>query len=168
MENSNEEVKVLKFVNKSPNPDPDYANMGDSGFDIRAWINETDDNVTVRDGKPSICLEPFETRLFHTGLYFELPKRTEIQVRTRSGMALKEQLVVLNSPGTVDEFYTNEVGVILTNMSNKYHWVANGDRIAQGVLCPVYNNPFARLEKTDEIKENQYRNKKGFGSSGVI
>lgn len=162
------EIKELKFVNKSPNPDPSFAHIGDSGFDLRAWINGNDTNADQnKKGEWFIELEPFETRLFHTGLYFSLPHHTEIQVRTRSGLALEKQLVVTNSPGTVDEYYTNEVGVIITNLSKEKHIITNGDRIAQGVLCEVLNNPLTKLIKVDKIGENEYRNKNGFGSSGV-
>lgn len=162
------DTKTLKFVNKSPNEDPNYATYGDSGFDLRAWIQEDEKGVELNDdGIPTIKLASRETRLFHTGLYFQLPENTEIQVRTRSGNALKLQLVVTNSPGTVDEFYTNEVGVIVTNLSRKVITVTNGDRIAQGVLCPVYNSPLVNLTKVDQIEENEYRNKGGFGHTGI-
>lgn len=165
------DVKTLKFVNKSPNEDPKYATYGDSGFDLRAWITKDEKGVfTVEEDdieKTAIKLASRETRLFHTGLYFQLPENTELQVRTRSGNALKIQLVVTNSPGTVDEFYTNEVGVILTNLSRNVITVKNGDRIAQAVLCPVYNSPLVNLTKVDKIEENKYRNKNGFGHTGI-
>ena len=162
-----EGVKVLKYVNKSPHVNPYYATFGDSGFDLRAWIQEGEDGVELIDGKPTIKLSARETRLIHTGLYFQIPQNCELQVRTRSGLALKQQLVVTNSPGTVDEFYTNEVGIIVTNLSRKSVFIADGDRIAQAVLCPVYNSPLVELTKVDEIEENEYRNKGGFGHTGV-
>lgn len=162
------EEKTLKFVNKSTNPNPSFAHLGDSGFDLRAWITEEDNGYEVNEeGCLFIRLKPFETRKFHTGLYFQLPPHTEIQVRTRSGIALAQQLIVTNTPGTVDEFYTDEVGIIITNLSNKEQIVTNSDRIAQGVLCPVYNNPLTKLVKVESIESNAYRDKKGFGSSGV-
>lgn len=87
-----EDTKVLKFVNLSPHQDPFYSKEGDSGFDLRAWI---------KDGG-SVTLQPLERILIDTGLYFELPEYTELQVRPRSGAALKLGLSVINTPGTVN------------------------------------------------------------------
>ena len=164
-----EDIKTVKFVNKSNNKDPEYANAGDSGFDLRAWVTESDENAKVDkdSGKYFIVLKSFETRLIHTGLYVELPEYTEGQVRTRSGMALKQQLVVTNSPGTIDRFYTGEIGIIMTNLSKKAKTIMNGDRIAQFVVCPVHPKELIDFKKVEEINTNKERGQNGFGSSGI-
>lgn len=164
------DTQNLKFVNKSNNPDPVYANDGDSGFDLRAWIDCEDGKGLCGDSEDNqlyISLAPLERRMIHTGLYFELPKHTELQVRPRSGTSLKQGLIVLNTPGTVDEKYRGEVCVIVINLSNEFIKIHNGDRIAQAVLKPVYNFYLTSLEKVSEINENTGRGKNGFGSSGT-
>lgn len=164
------DTQNLKFVNKSNNPDPVYANDGDSGFDLRAWIDCEDGKGLCGDSEDNrlyISLAPLERRMIHTGLYFELPKHTELQVRPRSGTSLKQGLIVLNTPGTVDEKYRGEVCVIVINLSNEFIKIHNGDRIAQAVLMPVYNFYLTSLEKVSEINENTGRGKNGFGSSGT-
>ena len=100
---SGELKTITKYVNKSNNPDPTYAHVGDSGFDIRASLKE------------SVTLKPLERKLITTGLSFELSPNTELQIRPRSGMALKHGITVLNTPGTVDEGYRGDVGIILVN-----------------------------------------------------
>lgn len=164
------DIQNLKFVNKSNNPDPVYANDGDSGFDLRAWIDCEDGKGLYGDSEDDqlyISLAPLERRMIHTGLYFELPKHTELQVRPRSGTSLKQGLIVLNTPSTIDEKYRGEVCVILINLSNEFIKIHNGDRIAQAVLMPVYNFYLTSLEKVSEINENTGRGKNGFGSSGT-
>ena len=162
------EVKTVKFVNKSPNEDPKYAHDGDSGFDLRAWICETDKGSKLNEnGEYTITLEPLERRLIHTGIYVELPKNTEAQVRSRSGLSLKQGLIVANAPGTVDYLYRNEVGVILINLSKETVTITNGDRIAQMVICPVYLKELINLEKIEEVNTDTDRGLNGFGSSGV-
>lgn len=164
------DTQNLKFVNKSNNPDPVYANDRDSGFDLRAWIDCEDGKGLCGDSEDNqlyISLAPLERRMIHTGLYFELPKHTELQVRPRSGTSLKQGLIVLNTPGTVDEKYRGEVCVIVINLSNEFIKIHNGDRIAQAVLMPVYNFYLTSLEKVSEINENTGRSKNGFGSSGT-
>lgn len=164
--NRSEEVKTVQFVNKSPNKDPEYANDGDSGFDLRAWISENDADGFY-DNEYKIILKPLERRLIHTGIYVALPPFTEAQVRSRSGCTLKQGLVVGNSPGTVDNFYRNEVGIIAINLSNQDIIITNGDRIAQLVIMPVYLKELVNLEKVDKIYTNTKRGLKGFGSSGI-
>lgn len=160
-------TQLLRFKNVSDNEDPKFAHDGDSGFDLRAWIRHLDmDGYDDETDKYFIILKPFERRLVHTGLYFNLPPYTELQVRPRSGAALKQGLSVLNTPGTVDSMYTNEVGVIAVNLSNKEIRIYSGDRIAQAVLMPVFNSELTDLVKVDEIDENDSRNKNGFGSTG--
>lgn len=167
------EKKKLGFLNISNNSDPEYAKIFDSGFDLRAWIKEDDSYIT---------LQPLERKLIHTGIYTLIPEDCEIQVRTRSGLALKKGLIVLNSPGTVDYGYGNEICVILINLSNEPYTIYNGDRIAQAVLMPVFNSEQVELNKLDnnEFKvqfelrtnestkpESKIRGMTGFGDSGV-
>lgn len=151
------QTKVLSFINKSPNKDPEYALKGDSGFDLRAWINN-------EDGK--ISLKPFERKLIPTGLYFNIPEGTEIQVRPRSGMTLERGLTVLNSPSTIDENYTGEVGIIAINLSQNTIDIENGDKIAQAVLCPVYGSRQTSLVKIETIKKRTERGDNGYGHTG--
>ena len=164
-------MKELKFVNKSPNNNPEYSHTGDSGFDLRAWItNEIGyKNVMYNEERNSysIVINPMERMLVHTGLYFNIPDDCEIQVRPRSGLALKNGITVLNTPGTVDKNYTNEVCAILFNASSHQFEICNGDRIAQAVLMPVYNKENVSLVSLTDIDENEYRNKSGFGSTGI-
>ena len=164
-------MKELKFVNKSPNINPEYSHTGDSGFDLRAWIEEgIGYECAVHNNsynKYSIIINPMDRVLIHTGVYFNIPDNCEIQVRPRSGLALKDGITVLNTPGTVDKNYTNEVCVILFNASNQPFEVCNGDRIAQAVLVPVYNKENVNLVSSISIDENEYRDKNGFGSTGI-
>lgn len=158
----------LVFANKSNNPNPEYAKEGDSGFDLRAWVTaENTPNSTDKDGNPIIVLSPGKRTLVHTGLYFELPPFVEMQLRPRSGLALKYGIDVSNSPATIDFGYRNEVGVILENRGNYDFIIHNGDRIAQAVLCPVYNSPLVDLEQTDEVSTDTDRALGGFGHSGI-
>ena len=143
------------FINKSDNPDPSYEKEGDSGFDIRANISEV------------IEIEPGKRALIKTGLFFEIPLGFELQVRSRSGLALKNGVMVLNSPGTVDSGYRGEIGVILYNSDKSdTFYVHNGDRIAQGVIAPVQTRDKIKFIKTDELSDSD-RGFGGFGSTGV-
>lgn len=164
-----DEIQNVYFKNESDNQNPEYSHDGDSGFDLRAWITKTDEGAKLNksNGKYQIVLKSLERKLIHTGLYFNLPRNTELQVRPRSGNALKLGLSVLNTPGTVDSNYTNEVGVIVVNISKKEITIESGDRIAQAVLMPVYVKELVNLQQVDEIDENSSRNKDGFGSTGV-
>mgnify|MGYP003634687193 CR=1 FL=1 len=148
-----DEVVVTKFVNTSNWPDPEYAKVGDSGFDLRANIEEP------------ITLKPLERALIPSGLRFELPPNTEIQVRPRSGMALKHGIGCLNSPGTVDEGYRGDVGVVAVNLSNEEYTIQPGERIAQAVIMNVIGHGVSKLTKVDELSETQ-RGDTGYGSSG--
>ena len=145
---------TVKFINKSNNPNPAFANVGDSGFDLRANIEEP------------ITLGPLERNLIPTGLFFELEKGFEIQVRPRSGLAIKNGISVVNTPGTVDSHYRGEVKVILINLSNEPFTINHGDRIAQAVVCPVYGEGKIFIEESDGLSETS-RGSDGFGSSGV-
>lgn len=142
-----------KFTNSSDNSDPEYAKVGDSGFDLRAYLTE------------SVTLKPLERKLIPTGLKFELPPNTELQVRPRSGMALKHGISVLNTPGTVDEGYRGDVGVIAVNLSNEDYTIEPGERIAQGVIMNVIGQNISVLTKTNTLTDTE-RSDGGFGSTG--
>lgn len=157
----------INFVNKSTNPNPCFADKGSSGFDLRAWITEKDDNVFYNGEQWFIRLSPLERKLIHTGLYFDLPYDKEIQVRPRSGLALKHGISVLNTPGTVDASYTGELCVILINLSNEDFVITNGDKIAQGVLCDALNGYKVDLVQIEEITKKTVRGDGGFGHSGI-
>jgi len=144
---------VTKFTNNSNNPDPEYAKVGDSGFDLRAFLDSP------------LTLNPLERTLIPTGLKFELSPNTELQVRPRSGMALKYGISVLNTPGTVDEGYRGEVGIIVVNLSNDSYTIKPGDRIAQGVITNVIGQNISTLLKTKNLNETE-RGSGGFGSTG--
>jgi dUTP pyrophosphatase len=131
---------------------PKYAYPTDSGFDLYS-VNE------VRIG-------PFDRALIPTGLHFNIPDGYEIQVRSKSGLALKQGLMVLNSPGTVDQGYTGEIKVILFNTTNNEVIIEKGQKIAQGVVCPVVAGKWVNLVKVDNI-EDKDRSDKGFGSTGI-
>jgi dUTP pyrophosphatase len=141
---------VVKIVNESGNPLPAYATEGSAGMDLCAHIHE------------SVVLEPLERRLIPTGLFIELPTGYEAQIRPRSGLALKQGITCLNSPGTIDADYRGELGVILINLSNEMQVIKTGDRIAQMVIAPVTQiswEPATALTPTN-------RGAGGFGSTG--
>lgn len=150
------------FTNKSDSPNPLYQHVGDSGFDLRAFI-------TVEEGgeERKITLQPLERRLIHTGLYFELARGTEMQVRPRSGNAIKRGLTVINTPGTVDSQYRGEVCVLLINLSLQDQEIENGDRIAQAVICPVFTKEDCALIAVEEISTETERGTDGFNSTGI-
>lgn len=138
----------VKVINKSGNPLPKYETKASAGMDIRS--NET------------IAMPPNSRRLVKTGLFAELPIGWEFQVRPRSGLAYKEGITVLNSPGTIDADYRGEIGVILINTSNKGFFIDKGMRIAQLVLAPA---PQAKWEEVEVLGETD-RGEGGFGSTG--
>lgn len=144
---------TLKIVNKSKNPLPSYAHIGDSGMDIKANIDA------------EIKLHPLERRLIPTGIYVDIPEGYEIQVRPRSGMALTRGLIVLNTPGTIDSGYKNEIGVILINLSSEVQTILPGEKIAQLVFMEVVK---ANIEEVQEIIKETDRGLKGYGSTGRL
>lgn len=148
----------IEFKNLSNNQDPLYAHSGDSGFDLRCWIE---------DENEPIILKPLERKLIHTGLYFNLPDNVEMQVRPRSGMAIKHGLSVVNTPGTVDSNYRGEICIISINLSNENIIINNGDRIAQGIIMPVYNSYFVKLLNNNDVILESNRGMDGFGSTGI-
>lgn len=140
----------VRIVNRSNNELPDYKTIYSAGMDIRAHIKER------------IKLQPLERKLIGTGLFIELPAGYEAQVRPRSGLALKQGLTVLNTPGTIDADYRGEIGVILVNLSNEEVVIEPGDRIAQLVVARHENVKWMTVESLDESE----RGSGGFGSTG--
>jgi len=131
---------------------PEYAYPTDSGFDLYST--------------KEITLEPFGRALIPTGLKLSFDIGYEIQVRPKSGLALKQGLTVLNTPGTVDSGYNGEIMVIVFNTNPKSFTVEKGMKIAQAVLCPVINGKYVNLQLVDKI-ENKDRGDNGFGSTGI-
>ena len=151
-EEQNDIPKIkLEYVLDSSNQLPEYAYETDSGFDLRA--NE------------DVEIESLGRALVPTGLYLNVPERCEVQVRPKSGLAIKRGLSVLNTPGTVDYGYTGEIKVIMFNLSNETQKINKGDKIAQAVICPVAQGNQVDLIRVSEIKEKD-RNANGFGSTG--
>ena len=137
---------------------PCLATSGSSGFDLKAYLKE-------EDKKSGILIEPLSRKLVMTGLKFGIPENMEIQIRPRSGFALKQGVTVLNTPGTIDSDYTGEVGVILYNSSSVAVTIEHGDRIAQGVLGRVLKPVFQTTESLDSAYKG--RGAGGFGSTGM-
>jgi dUTP pyrophosphatase len=144
---------TLKFINKSDNIDPSFANEGDSGFDLRANLTK---DVTIPEGK--IVIIP-------TGLYFEVNKGLEIQIRSKRELVSNSGLMVLNSPGTVNSSCRREIQIILANFGDMPRTIRHGDRIAQGVVCPVYGEGNLNMIKVEKLSETT-RDDNRFGSSG--
>lgn len=141
---------TVQIVNKSHHPLPSYATIGSSGMDIRAFIE-----------KP-IVLQPFERSLIPTGLYLSIPEHLEVQIRPRSGLAIKQGITCLNTPGTIDADYRGEIKVILINLSNTEQVIADGDRIAQMVFQTVEKANWNLVENLDTTQ----RGDGGFGHTG--
>lgn len=141
----------VKVVNKSGNPLPEYATKLSAGVDVRACLDE------------SVELAPLARAAVPTGLFLEIPAGYEVQVRPRSGLALKKGITVLNAPGTIDADYRGEVKVILVNLSDTAFVVENGERIAQLVLAKHEVMEFEEVETLDETERGQG----GFGSTGT-
>jgi dUTP pyrophosphatase len=143
---------TLRYSYKSVNKEPEYVYSTDSGFDLRA--NE------------KVTLGPLERHLVPTGLFLDIPQGYEVQVRPKSGLAIKKGLSVVNTPGTVDEGYTGEIKVILINLSNETHTIEVGDKIAQAVLTPVMAGKFVNLQRVLNVDDKD-RGDNGFGSTGT-
>jgi dUTP pyrophosphatase len=142
----------LNYTNSSDNKEPEYAYGSDSGFDLRST--------------EEIWIQSYDRKLIPTGLRFDIPDGYEIQVRSKSGLALNQGLMVLNSPGTVDSGYQGEIKVIIFNTTKERIKIEKGQKIAQAVLCPVVNGKWINLVKVEEIGEKD-RSDKGFGSTGL-
>ena len=141
---------LIKRLSKNI-PLPKYETEGSSGMDLTANVNKV------------IEIQPGKSEIIPTGLALSIPKNYEIQIRPRSGLAAKNQISVLNTPGTIDEDYRGEIKVILINLGEKKFKIVKGLRIAQMVLCPVIK---AELEEVDELDETK-RGSGGFGSTGI-
>jgi dUTP pyrophosphatase len=142
-------VKV-KIINQSANPLPEYATKGSAGMDIRANL------------PAPLTLKPLERSLIPTGLFIELPDGYEMQVRPRSGLAIKQGITCLNSPGTIDADYRGEIKIILINLSQEEQTIHHGDRIAQMIVNQVERvkwKPVTSITVTE-------RHAGGFGHTG--
>jgi dUTP pyrophosphatase len=140
----------VRIVNQSSNPLPAYATTGSSGMDLRASLQQP------------ITLQPLERNLVPTGLFIELPEGFEAQVRPRSGLAIKQGLTCLNTPGTIDADYRGEIKVILINLSNESQVVHHGDRIAQMVIQKVEQVEWLLVQDLATTE----RGSGGFGHTG--
>ena len=143
---------IIPIVNHSHHPLPAYATAGSSGLDLRAFISAP------------IVLSPLERILVPTGLHIALPDHWEAQVRPRSGLAIKQGLTCLNTPGTIDADYRGEIKVILINLSNEAQTIQDGDRIAQIVFQKVEKMEWQLVESLEATQ----RGEGGFGHTGKI
>lgn len=141
----------INIINKSQNQLPKYESEQAAGMDLRCNLTE------------AVTLQPLERKLFPTGLYIELPKGYEAQIRPRSGLALKRGITVLNTPGTIDADYRGEIGIILVNLSSEPVTIENGERICQMVIA---KHEQAELTEV-EILGTTERGVGGFGHSGL-
>src|SRR5689334_22067374 len=141
---------TIRIINKSANNLPEYATAGSSGMDIRADLQQ------------AITLQPLERTLVPTGIFTEIPIGYEIQVRPRSGLAIKQGLTCLNTPGTIDADYRGEIKVILINLSHEPQTIQHGDRIAQMVVHSVGQVAWVPVTEIGVTE----RNAGGFGHTG--
>ena len=141
---------AVKIVNSSSNSLPEYATDGSSGLDLRANL------------ETKIMLKPLERSLIPTGLFIELPQGYEAQIRPRSGLAVKQGLTCLNTPGTVDSDYRGEIKILLVNLSAESQIIHHGDRIAQMVIQKVEKITWQPAESLTDTS----RSAGGFGSTG--
>ena len=148
--NQNPDKMIVKIVNQSNNPLPEYSTIHSAGMDLRANLSEP------------IVLKTLERVLVPTGLFIELPVGYEAQIRPRSGLALKKGITVLNSPGTIDADYRGEVGIILVNLSNQEFVIEHGERICQMVIARHEHIGWEVVEVLEETK----RGAGGFGHTG--
>jgi dUTP pyrophosphatase len=143
---------IIPIVNHSHHPLPAYATQGSSGLDLRAYLTAP------------VQLAPLERVLIPTGLHIEMPNHLEGQIRPRSGLAIKQGLTCLNTPGTIDADYRGEIKVILINLSNEIQVIQDGDRIAQIVFQQVEKMEWQLVENL----ETTQRGDGGFGHTGKI
>ncbi len=143
------ELKV-RIVNKSGNPLPQYKTEMSAGMDLMAFLNK------------DVLLKAHERILIPTGIFIELPKGYEAQIRPRSGLALKNGISIVNSPGTIDADYRGEIGVILLNTSSEDFTIKNGDRICQMIIA---KHETALWDVVDILDETE-RGEGGFGHTG--
>lgn len=141
----------VKIINKSGNPLPAYETPSSAGMDVRAYIDSP------------ITIEPMQRVLVPTGLRVQLPQGYEMQIRPRSGMALKHGITLANSPGTVDADYRGEIGIIVINLSDKPFVINDGERICQMVITRYSHVEWEQVDRIDET----VRGDGGFGHTGV-
>ena len=141
---------TVQLVNNSHHPLPSYATFGASGMDIRAFL------------ATPMQLEPMQRVLIPTGLFIAIPENWEVQIRPRSGLAIKQGLTCLNTPGTIDADYRGEIKVILINLSSEVQIIQDGDRIAQMVFQKVEKANWELVQQLD----NTERGAGGFGHTG--
>ncbi len=144
-------IKVVKLPHAKDLPLPFYATAHAVGMDLLSAVEE------------ELLLKPMQRAFIPTGIAVEIPEGFELQIRPRSGLALKHGITVLNTPGTVDPDYRGEIKVILINLGEKDFVIRRGDRIAQAVLCPVVRFEW---ELVEELSPTQ-RGEGGFGSTGL-
>lgn len=144
-------IKV-ELINKDATL-PKYAYPSDSGFDLHS--------------SEEVIIGPFGRALVPTGIRVSFDEGYEIQVRPKSGLAIKQGLTVLNTPGTVDQGYTGEIQVIVFNTNNTTVTIPKGMKVGQGVLCPVIQGKYVSIEQVENI-EDKDRGNNGFGSTGII
>ena len=140
----------IEIINHSSHRLPAYQTVGSAGMDLYAFITD------------EIYLEPMQRILIPTGLHVALPMGVEAQIRPRSGLAIKQGITCLNTPGTIDSDYRGEIKVILINLSNETQTIRNGDRIAQMVIARYESAQWQQVESL----ENSHRGEGGFGSTG--
>ncbi|MFI5221316.1 MAG: dUTP diphosphatase [Bacteroidia bacterium] len=140
----------IKIINRSANRLPAYETIHSAGMDLRAFLNE------------SIVIEPMKRALIPTGIYLEIPEGFEAQIRPRSGLAFRNGITVLNSPGTIDADYRGEVKVVLINLGEEKFEVKNGDRIAQMIIA---KHEKAEWEEAKSLSDTS-RGAGGYGSTG--
>ena len=141
----------IKVVNKGNQPLPKYQTVQSAGIDLRANIDAP------------VILKPLDRKLIPTGLHIALPEGYEAQIRPRSGLAIKNGITIINTPGTIDPDYRGDVGVILVNISNEDFVVKPGDRIAQMVINKFEQAKFEVVEELDETE----RGEGGYGHTGI-
>ena len=141
----------IEIINKSKHPLPQYSTALSAGLDLRANIDD------------SIVLDTLERRLIPTGIFIALPEGYEAQIRPRSGLALKNGISIVNSPGTIDADYRGEIGVVLINLSKEPFTINDGDRICQMVIAKFEQ---AQWVEVDSLNETQ-RGAGGYGHTGV-
>lgn len=142
---------LINIINNSANDLPEYATDGSSGMDIRANLTEP------------VTLLPLERKLIPSGLVMEIPIGFEVQIRPRSGLALKNGITCLNTPGTIDSDYRGEIKVLLINLSNEPQLINNGDRIAQLVVASIEKATLILVQQLNDT----VRADGGFGHTGV-
>ena len=147
-----QKIKVSYSKSNESAKTPEYAYPTDSGFDLYST--------------EEVYIDSLDRKLIPTGLHFDIPENYEIQVRSKSGLALKQGLMVLNSPGTIDQGYTGELQVIIFNTSKETVKIEKGQKIAQAVISPVLSGKWVNLVKVEDLKEKD-RNDNGFGSTGL-